>query len=111
MYIHLKVRLKLGYVLSHSELPVFVRTKQGAIKSPIIYNNASLPAQIGLPIRCISKKMDTSVLCYADDLLNPCRSIASLHRSFDSLPDRYLQIGQSMNAAKSQVLLCGYITT
>ena len=44
------------------------------------------------------------MLCYADDLLNPCRSIASLQRIFHNLSDRYLQIGLSMNAAKSQVL-------
>ena len=44
------------------------------------------------------------MLYYADDLLNPCRSIASLRRSSDNLSHRYLQIGLSMNAAKSQVL-------
>ena len=49
-YGHLKARLKLGNVFSDSELPVFVKVKQGSITPPIIYNNASLPAQIGLPI-------------------------------------------------------------
>jgi len=104
MYRHLKVHLKLGNVLSDNELPVFVGKKQGAITSPIIHNNTSLPAQIGLPISCISKGTDTSMLCYADDLLNPCRSIASLQPSFDNLSDRYLEIELSMNAAKFQVL-------
>ena len=39
-----------------------------------------------------------------DDLLNPCQSVASLQQNFDNLSDRYLQMGLSMNAAKSQVL-------
>ena len=100
---HLKVRLKLRNVLMNSGLPVFVEIKQGAIISPIIYNNVSLPAQIGLPISCISYGMYTPVLCYANDLLNPCRLTASLQWSFGNLSDTYLQIGLSMNAAKSQV--------
>ena len=104
MYRHLKVRLKLETVVSNSEFPVFVGIKQGTITSPIIYNEASLPAQIGLPISCISKGADTLVLCYTDDPLNLCRSIASLQRIFHNLSDRYLEIGLSVNAAKSHVL-------
>ena len=98
MHKHLKICLRLGNLLLDSEFSLFVRIKKGAITSPIIYNNASLPAQIGLPISCISKGIDTSVLCDVDKLLDPCQLILSLQRSFDNLSDKYLQIGQCMNA-------------
>ena len=75
MYRHLKVCLKLENVLLESELPVFVGIKQGAITSPIIHNNASHPVQIGLPISCISKGMDTTVLCCADDPIRADQSV------------------------------------
>ena len=96
--------MKLGNLFSDNELPVFVGIKQGAFTSPIMYYNASFHVQIGLPINCISKWMDTSVFYCADNLLNPCRSIASLQRGFDNLSNRYLQIGLNMNGAKSHVL-------
>ena len=52
--------------------------------------------------------MDTSELYYMDDLLNPCQSVASLQQNFDNLSDRYVQIGLSMNSAKSQVLFSNF---
>jgi hypothetical protein len=81
MYHHLKIRLKLD-------------------DSPTIYNNAALPDQVDLPTSCVSKDVDTSVLCYAGDLLNLCRSITSLKCNFNELATRYDNISLSINAAK-----------
>ena len=70
MYRHLKVRLKIQGSIIPVDISVYIGIKQGAITSPMVYNNVTLPAQNSKPISCVVKATNASVLCYADDLLN-----------------------------------------
>ena len=108
MYRHLRVRLKIGSLLLPSELRVNIGIKQGAITSPTIYNNATLRAQGDLSPCCILNGVSVSVLCYADDVLNLSRAVFSLEKSFREIAKNYNEIGLSLNAAKSQVLLFNF---
>ena len=62
---------------------MYTDIKQGAITPLMVYNNATLPAQDSIPISCVVKATNTSVLCYADDLINLSRSVTNLKESFN----------------------------
>ena len=72
MYRHLKVGLKLGNELSDSELPVFVRIKQGAITSPITTTIRLFLHRLAYLLVAFQKGYGYISFCYVDDLLKPC---------------------------------------
>jgi hypothetical protein len=87
---------------------VNIEIKQGAITSPTIYNNATQRAQGGLSPCCILNGFIVSVLCYADDVLDLTRAVFSLEKSFREIAKNYNEIGLSLNAPKSRVLLFNF---
>ena len=105
MYRLLKVRLKIQGSIIPVDIPMYIGIYQSAITSPMVYNNVTLPAQNSIPISCVVKATNTSVLCYADDLLNLIRSVSSLEESFNGILSEFRKIGLNLNAGKSQVLL------
>ena len=105
MYRPLKVHPKIKGSIVSVNIPVYICIKQGAIKSPRVYNNATLPAQDSIRILCVVKATNASVLCYTDDLLNLSWSVSSLEESFNVILSELRKIGLNLNTGKSNVVL------
>jgi hypothetical protein len=103
MYYHIKAKICiLGNDLLTKEIPIHIGVKQGAITSPTIHNNATLPAQCQLSSCCIYKGIELSILCYADDVL---KTTSGLEKCFREISENYHEIGLSLNAAKCEVFI------
>ena len=100
-----EVCLKIEGPIVPVDIPVYIFIKQGAITSPMVCNNATLPAQVSIPIMCVVKATNASVLCYEDDLLSLSRSVSSPEEGFNVISSEFRKIGLNLNAGKSQVLL------
>ena len=68
MYCRLKVRIKIGNLITSMVVPVKKGVRQGSLLSPNLYNNSILNAQACVNVSCISKNINVSLLTYADDL-------------------------------------------
>ena len=111
-YRHMKAKIRIpGSNLLTDDIPIHIGVKQGAVTSPTIYNNATLPAQCQLSSCCIYKGTDLSVLCYADDVVNISRTISGLEKCFLDICKNYSDIGLSLNAEKCDVLIFNEIDT
>ncbi|XP_065564243.1 uncharacterized protein LOC136029667 [Artemia franciscana] len=76
MYSRLSIRLKLPPDENlpprpyEKLIPVLKGARQGAVSSLHLFNNCVLQAQDKCPTSCILSSIDTSLVCYADDVLN-----------------------------------------
>ena len=78
--------------------------QQGAISSPLLYNNSVLESQKPVKTSFLFRGMDLSMLNYADDILNTSRCLSRIKANFDILSTAYKQIGLSFNTNKSEVV-------
>ena len=94
-------------MLVNLQYPILVKkgTRQGAITSPTLFNNSVLEAQAKCLPSCILGRIDMSLICYADDILNLSRTIQRIEQNFKILKDEYSKIGLSFNPEKSEVIL------
>ena len=84
MYRHMKAKIRIpgSNLVTDGYIPIHIGVKQGAITSPLVYNNATLPVQCQLSSCCIYKGTDLSILCYADEVFNISRTISRLKKCF-----------------------------
>ena len=117
MYSRLSIRLKLPPDKNlpprpHEKLiPVLKGARQGAVSSPHLFNNYVLQAQDKCPTSCILSSIDTSLVCYADDVLNLSRTLQKASDIFKTLKTEYLKLGLSFNTEKTEIVLFNWQKT
>ena len=112
MYSRLSIRLKLPPNKNlpprpHEKLiPVLKGSRQGAVSSPHLFNNNVLQAQDKCSTSCILSSIDTSLVCYADDVLNLSRTLQKASDIFETLKTKYLKLGLSfINTEKTEIVI------
>ena len=117
MYSRLSIRLKLPPDKNlpprpHEKLiPVLKGAHQGAVSSPHLFNNYVLQAQDKCPTSCILSSIDTSLVCYADDVLNLSRTLQKASDIFETLKTEYLKLGLSFKTEKTEIVLFNWQKT
>ena len=86
-------------------IPVLKGARQGAVSSHHLFNNYVLQAQDKCPTSCILSSIDTSLVCYADDVLNLSRTLQKASDIFETLKTEYLKLGLSFNTEKTEIVL------
>ena len=100
MYNHLAVVIKLpDGTITLFVIPVCRGVRQGAVTSPVAFNNCILNAQSSAVPSCILKGIDVSLIAYADDIFNPSRTVQSFERNFAILSKEYAKINLTFNVA------------
>ena len=111
MYSRLPIRLKLPPDknlpprLHEKLIPVLKGARQGVVSSPYLFNNYVLQAQDKCPTSCIIPSIDTSLVCYADDVLNLSGTLQKASDIFEMLKTEYLKLGLSFNTEKTEIVL------
>ena len=109
MYKNLQVQINIlsneGLVLSSQIVQVKKGIRQGAISSPLLYNNSIIEAQKYVKPSFIFRGVDITLLNYADDILNISRSLTRIEENFDILNEMYGGIGLSFNSSKSEFIV------
>ena len=101
-YNHLAVVIRLpDGTVTRFVIPVRRGVKQGALTSPVTFNNCILNAQSSAVPSCILKGMDVSLIAYAD----PSRTVQSFGRNFAILSKEYAKINLTFNEEKLDVVL------
>ena len=112
MYNHLAVVIKLpDGTITRFVIPVRRGVRQGALTSPVAFNNCILNAQSSAVPSCILKGIDVSLIAYADDIFNPSRTVQSFERNFAILSKEYAKINLTFNREKSDVVLFNWVET
>ena len=117
MYSRLSIRLKLPPHKNlpprpHEKLiPVLKGARQGAVSSLHLFNNYVLQAQDKCPTSYILSSIDTSLVCYADDVLNLSRTLQKASDIFETLKTEYLKLGLSFNTEKTEIVLFNWQKT
>ena len=91
-----------------SDIPVKKGIRQGAVNSPDLFNNSVIEGQYKTPTTCILYGIDVSLISYADDILNICRTLQGIKSCFSALTDEYSRIGHSFNPTKTELLFFNY---
>ena len=99
-----KIRIPVSNLLT-DDIPIHIGSKQGAVTSPTVYNNATLPAQSQLCSCCIYKGTDLLILCYADNIFDISRTTSKLEKYFLEISKNYSDTGLSLNTGKFDVLI------
>ena len=106
MYNHLTVIVNLPHgIITKITIPVRRGVRQGALTSPIVFNNCILDAQSQAVSSCILEGIDVSLIAYADDVFNPSRTVLAFEKNFSILSREYSKINLKFNAEKSEVVL------
>ena len=104
MYRNLKAGIKDGSQL----FPILKGVRQGALTSPVLFNNCVTGAQDKLNCIFIFKGVDLSLVTFADDLLNLSCTFQGCSSTFEFLQEEYEHIGLSFNTDKTVVLPFNY---
>ena len=108
MYKNLKARLKLLTTLNLTNnpvLPINKGVRQGALTSPTTFNNSIVKLQSKSNLTYMLKRIDLSIISYADDVLNLSHLLCSLGENFIQFQVEYGKIGFQFNEKKSDMLL------
>ena len=73
-----------------------------------LFNSFVIEAQYKAPETCILHGIDVSLISYADNILNICRTLQGLKSCFSALTDEYSRIGHSFNPTKTELLFFNY---
>jgi hypothetical protein len=114
MYENLKaerVKIKCEKQTDFVRIPVKKGARQGAPTSAPAFNNSVIPAQESYLKFCISKSLDLSLVCFADDLLNIARELGRIEENFKIFEREYAAIGLEFIPSKSKVLLSNWPET
>ena len=109
MYNHLAVVIRLpDGTITRFVIPVRRGVRQGALTSPVSFNNCILNAQSSAVPSCILKGIDVLLIAYADDIFNPSRAVQSFERNFAILSKEYATINLIFNREKLDMVLCNW---
>ena len=86
-------------------VPVKKGARQGSVTSPCAFNNCIIEPQSTIETTCIARGIDVTMIAYADDILNPSRTVAGTETTFSTLQSNYSRIGLEFNPQKSDILL------
>ena len=113
MYENLEAEIKIKYEKQTDSvrIPVKKGARQGAPTSAPAFSNSVIPAQKNYLKSCISKSIELSLVCVANDFLNIARELGRIEENFKIFEREYAAIGLEFNASKSKVLLFNWPET
>ncbi|XP_065578592.1 uncharacterized protein LOC136039001 [Artemia franciscana] len=107
-HVFVKVPVQKDFIVSKTTPKTIICAwkgiRQGGVTSRPFYNNSVLEAQKKVQTSFIFRGLDSSLLNYADDVLNLSRTISGIEENFEILRPEYTKIGLKFNAGKSEVV-------